>query len=175
MIFQMSLMSLDKSKITFRSAFNTKKIFMRKLLFLGLILFFISCKANSDTPQKIISNFFEIYETKKINDALNYIFQTNEYLTKHSQIELEHVKESLHSLLDVIGNYYGYEILSQNSIGENIIHYCYIVKYDTQPVRFNFIFYKPSDTWVLYNFNFDNNIMDELDEVIKIDKQLNSK
>ena len=135
---------------------------MKQFIFLGLIFFFVSCGEKKEPSKLLIDNFFEIYKTKGSNEALNDIFQTNKYLIKHSQSDIEHLKESLGSLVSVLGNYNGYEILSQYSIGKSIIHYCCIVKYDTQPIRFNFIFYKSSNTWILYNFNYDNNLVDEI-------------
>jgi hypothetical protein len=142
---------------------------MKQFIFLVLMVFLTSCnnKSKNEYPKYLVDNFFEIYKTKGVTDALDNIFQTNEYMIKQSKSDIETLKESLYSLINVIGNYYGYEIISEYSMGKSIIHYCCIVKYDTQPVRFNFIFYKSSDTWVLYNFNYDNSIVNELDEMAK--------
>lgn len=142
---------------------------MKQFIFLALIVFFISCdnKDKNDLPRCLVDNFFEIYETKGANDALDNIFQTNEYMIKQSQSDIETLKESLFSHLNSVGNYHGYEIISEYQIGKSIMHYCCLVKYDIQPVRFNFVFYKSSDSWVLQNFNFDNNFITELNEMAK--------
>jgi hypothetical protein len=142
---------------------------MKQFIFLVLMVSFISCdnKSKNEYPKYLVDNFFEIYETKGVNDALDNIFQTNEYMIKQSKSDIETLKESLYSHLNTVGNYHGYEIISEYSMGKSIIHYCCIVKYDKQPVRFNFIFYNSSDVWVLYTFNFDNSIISEMDEMAK--------
>ncbi|GHT42528.1 hypothetical protein FACS189437_10470 [Bacteroidia bacterium] len=142
---------------------------MKQFIFLVLIVFFISCenKSKNEYPKYLVDNFFEIYETKGANDALDNIFQTNEYMIKQSKSDIETLKESLYSHLNTVGNYHGYEIISEYSLGKSISHYCCVVKYDKQPIRFNFTFYKAKNSWVLYGLNFDNNIMGELDDMAK--------
>jgi hypothetical protein len=44
----------------------------------------------------------------------------------------------------------------------------YIVKYDREPLRFTFFFYKPKDVWRVSNFSYDENISDELEEAAKV-------
>jgi hypothetical protein len=44
------------------------------------------------------------------------------------------------------------------------------VKYDRQPIRFNFLFYSPNGQWQLQNFSFDDGIDEELKEAAKIYK-----
>ena len=136
--------------------------FMKQIIFILFLLFFISCSEKEETAKLLVINFFEIYETKGINDAVDNIFQTNEHIIQQSPDKIESIKETWCSLVKEIGNYHGYEIISEYSLGKCLIHYCCVVKYEKQPVRFNFIFYKYSDKWVIYSFNFDNNIIDEV-------------
>jgi hypothetical protein len=43
------------------------------------------------------------------------------------------------------------------------------VKYDKQPVRFIFIFYKPKTTWNIYTFQFNTNLDEELTNAASVD------
>lgn len=140
---------------------------MKQLLFIALVILTISCNKKSQEPISIIENFFYFFEKESVNTALDDIFETNEYMMKHSPSDIEHLKESLLSYISVLGKYHGYEILSQYPVGKSIMHYCCVVKYDTQPIRFNFTFYKSSNTWVLYSFDYDNSVIDELNEMAK--------
>lgn len=129
---------------------------------------FISCNEKNEkdqAPTFLVKNFFKIYEEKGVDNALNSIFQTNKYMIEQPQSNIDNIKESLSTHISLIGNYHGYEIVSEYSLGKSLKHYCCIVKYDKQPLRFNFIFYKSETSWVLHNFNFDNKIVDELDEM----------
>jgi hypothetical protein len=46
--------------------------------------------------------------------------------------------------------------------------YSYLVKYDRQPLRFIFKFYKPNDKWVLYSYALDDSLDDEIQEAAKL-------
>jgi len=129
--------------------------------------FLISCNEKVEVPKAHVIIFFETYENQGIDIALNTIFQTNEYMVKQSQNDLQQLRESLHSLVNAIGNYHGYEIISEYSLGKSIMHFCCIVKYDIQPIRFNFTFYKPDNSWRLQNFNFDNSLITEMNDMAK--------
>lgn len=43
-----------------------------------------------------------------------------------------------------------------------------LVKYDRQPLRFSFTFYKAKDVWQLYNFEYIDRLIEELDESSKV-------
>ena len=44
----------------------------------------------------------------------------------------------------------------------------YLVKYDRQPIRFTFQFYKPNKEWRIHSFKYDGNIDDEIEEAAKL-------
>ncbi len=46
--------------------------------------------------------------------------------------------------------------------------YSYLVKYDRQPLRFIFKFYKLNDKWVLYSYALDDSLDDEIQEAAKL-------
>lgn len=80
---------------------------------------------------------------------------------------IDNVKDRLTSYTDSIGKYCGYEIIAKRTIGKSMIHYSCIVNYELQPLRYSFILYKPKNSWVLYNFQFDSEIGTELNESAK--------
>ena len=43
-----------------------------------------------------------------------------------------------------------------------------MVRFDRQPMRFTFIYYKPSEKWNLYSLNFSPNLDEELEQTAKI-------
>ena len=140
---------------------------MKQFIYIGLILFLISCNEKGGTPKSLVTNFFETYEKQGVDIALNTIFQTNKYMINESDSAIENLKGSLVSYVKTIGSYHGYEIISEYPISKSIKYYTSIVNYDKQPLRFNFTFYKADNSWVLYSLNFDNNIMDELESMAK--------
>jgi hypothetical protein len=120
------------------------------------------------TPAEFSKKFFEIYSTKPI-DAIDYIF-TNVKQTKEMKDDVVAIKKNLKMTTGVIGDYVGYELITEKNVGNSLKLMSYMVKYDRQPVRFVFIYYKPKDTWQLYTFQFDTNINDELNDAAGVDK-----
>jgi|WetSurMetagenome_2_1015567.scaffolds.fasta_scaffold96227_2 hypothetical protein len=140
---------------------------MKKVLFYILVQFLFISAINAQEPEKLIEKFFNIYRDSGVDDALDNIFSTNEWMIQRSKDDIDNVKVQLKSLIQIIGEYYGNEIITQKSIGESFKLYSYLIKYDRQPIRFTFIFYKSKDTWKLYNFQYDQNLADELEESAK--------
>jgi hypothetical protein len=141
---------------------------MKRITFWLLIqLFFINAIIGQE-PLKIIADFFLTYETTGIDNALDSLFATNTWMLQRSRDEIDNVKVQLKSILQIVGNYYGYEIITHKSIGESFRLFSCLIKYDRQPIRFTFIFYKPQDIWKIYNFQFDQDLSEELDESAKV-------
>jgi len=43
-----------------------------------------------------------------------------------------------------------------------------LLRYDRQPIRFTFEFYKPDKEWVLFAISFDATLDDEVEEAAKV-------
>lgn len=138
---------------------------MKKLLLLTLVLCSFSSFAQSD-PQKLIDEFFSRYKSKSPADAVDYIFSTNKWMTE-AKDQIENIKFKLNGTIKVVGNYYGQNLITKKTVGEHLALYTFLVRYDRQPLRFNFVFYKANDQWTLYNFSYDDSIDEELKESAK--------
>lgn len=142
-----------------------------KQFFIISLLVLTSCaqanKDNDEESRKLIETFFTTYEKNSIERALDELFSTNAYFAMLPSHNLDEVKEKLVSYTDSIGKYCGYEIIAKKTIGKSMIHYSCIVNYELQPLRYSFTLYKPKDSWVLYNFQFDTEIVSELNESAK--------
>lgn len=119
------------------------------------------------TTEEITNEFFETFEKSPLK-AVDYIFGTNKWMVERNKDGIENVKTQLTSFLGLVGDCYGYEKITEKSVGESFKLVSYIIKYDRQPIRFTFIFYKPKDTWKVQNFKFDDNLDDELEESGKV-------
>ncbi len=139
---------------------------MKHLIILSFLLL-MSCEQKKSInleSEKLVDSFFGTYEGKGVGVALDEMFATNEYFNSHS---INEVKSKLVSYTDSIGKYCGYEIIARRVVGKSLVHYSCIVNYEVQPIRLLFTFYKPKDTWVLNNFQFSTDFVDELVESAK--------
>ena len=115
-----------------------------------------------------IESFFKKYKTSP-DSAVDYIFGTNKLFTNVSQINL--LKSKLDSMQVILGKYLGRELIVQKTPTPSLVLYSYIVKHENSPIRFTFMFYKPQNDWVLYRFNYDDQIDGELIDAAKINNK----
>lgn len=146
-----------------------KNIFMRtkpNRLFVILFLFStLSSFAQKETTETITENFFQTYK-KDPTRAYADLFVDNKWM-KDKKSDIETVKIRMNDFLSGLGEYYGYELITEKSAGESYVLKSYLIKYERQPIRFTFLLYRPNDKWQIQNFTYDTNIEDELEEAAK--------
>ncbi|TNE48437.1 MAG: hypothetical protein EP344_18735 [Bacteroidetes bacterium] len=132
-------------------------------------LFFLSATATSgqDTPEQIITRFFDTYQRSTISEAVGYIFNTNKWM---DPVDLNVLKTRAEGAVsrDLVGKYFGYEPLTKRTAGTCYVYYSYLVRFSRQPFRFNFQFYKPDKVWQLQHFSLEDNFTEELEEAGKL-------
>lgn len=139
---------------------------MKKLLFIVLISISGNLFAQSE-PQNLLNIFFKAYE-KDAGKAVKELYATNKW-TERAKDDIEKIVGIVNGFTEsYMGKYNGYEIITTKKFSESFMLYSYLVKYDRQPIRFIFKFYKPSDKWVLYSFSLDDNLDDEIQEAAKL-------
>lgn len=139
---------------------------MKRLLFILLISISGNIFAQSQ-PQNLIDSFFKTYE-KDAGKAVKELYATNKW-TERAKDDIEKIVGTVNGFTEnYMGKYNGYEIITTKKFSESFILYSYLVKYDRQPLRFIFKFYKPSDKWVLYAYALDDSLDDEIQEAAKL-------
>lgn len=142
-----------------------------KKLFIMLLVVMTSCaqsqKSGDDDSRKIVETFFVTYEKGGADNALNELFSTNDYFYRLPANSIDDLRKELETHEKTMGKYCGYEIIAKRIVGKSVIHYSCIVNYELQPLRFSFTLYKPKDKWMIYNFKFDSEITDEIEESAK--------
>jgi hypothetical protein len=140
---------------------------MIKLLFSLLLVMTISAAQAQDNPEAMIENFFSMYEKDGAIKALDSLYSSNPWIARN-QDAVENLKSSLSAINTLVGDYYGYEYINHRSVGDSFILYSYMVRYDRQPIRFQFQFYKPHNEWRIFSFSYDEELDDEIEEAAKL-------
>lgn len=122
---------------------------------------------NPDTDQ-LIKSFFDVYEKNRPGEAIDLLYSTNsEEWLQQIQESIDNVKAKFQGLPAIVGAYHGYEKLNEETLGSCFKTIIYLVKYDRQPIRFTFQYYKPQDQWRLYGFSYDDDLLDDHEQLIK--------
>ena len=139
---------------------------MRNVIIALLVLGALNVSAQS-TPQHLLDKFFAAYK-ENAGQAVQDLYATNEW-TMRKKDDIDHVVGTVNSLTETyVGAYYGYELITTKKFADSFQLYSYLVKYDRQPIRFVFKFYKPNDKWILYSFSLDDELDDEIEEAAKL-------
>ncbi|RTQ52560.1 hypothetical protein EJV47_05990 [Hymenobacter gummosus] len=142
-----------------------------KLLFTFLFLLFSTTLAQAqDTPDSLIDKFFKEYSKSPVQ-AVENLYSTNPWVSRKKDA-VENLKGEIGKLTpDYVGKFYGYEPIVTRKIANSFVLRSYLIKYDRQPLRFTFEFYKANDKWFLFSFKFDTKIDDEIEEAAKLNYQ----
>ena len=137
--------------------------------YITIILFSFSLISFAqNTPEEIVSKFFTEYKNEGASKALDNLYSNNEWINRATDA-ITKLKQQLNSLNeDFVGKYYGYELIVEKKLSDSFILMSYLVKYDRQPIRFTFQFYKPDNEWRTHSFKYDGNIDEEIEESAKV-------
>lgn len=140
-----------------------------KTRFIILLLAILTTNAFSQkAPERIITKFFKTYTKNKPDKAINKLCAYSPWLDSKDD-ELIQLKSQLRDMKKTIGKCNGYSLLTKKTLGDCYELYSYIVKFDNQPIRFTFKFYKPKNKWLAYSFAYDNNLDDDLEKASRIE------
>jgi len=118
-------------------------------------------------PQELIDQFFTSYEADA-GKAVRELYKTNPW-TERAKDDVDNIVNIVNGFNEEsLGAYFGNELIITKKYSESFILYSYMVKYDRQPLRFLFKFYKPNDKWMLYSFSLDDEIDAEIEEAAKL-------
>ncbi len=141
---------------------------MKYLFLFVCCLSFSSFAQAQSTPEQIIDKFFQELVSEKPDKVIDDFYVHMPWVTNIKD-EIAKLKTNFKSLPDYFGKFCGQALITKKEIGGGaLVVYTYLVKYERQPVRFVFKFYKPKDTWLAYGFSYDMGLDDELDQSVKL-------
>ncbi len=148
-----------------------KKLDLAKILILFFITFNMA-SVKGQSPKEISDRFFSLYYADP-DKAVDYFFSSNPWMQR-KESDVYQIKVKLKNLTDQLGKYYGFEYLGENKAGENVRMISYVVRYDREPLRFNFFLYKPNDYWQGNGFSYSEDIDKDIRvEIIQNPNQTN--
>jgi ABC-type transporter MlaC component len=145
---------------------NSKKITIFISLLLIAIPSFSNTQADDNNPLKMIEKFFALLDSAGNDAAVDYIFSSNENFT-NEEVDIANIRAVLNKYSKLLGEYHDYEILESKKVGKYYITISTLARFDRQPMRFLFSFYKVKGVWKTFKFSFDDNIFNEINESIK--------
>jgi len=144
---------------------NTKLL---KVYLTIILVSFSMIGFGQNAPKEIVSKFFTDYKNEGASKALDNLYSNNKWMNR-AKDAITQLKQQLGTLdEDYVGKYYGYELIVEKRLSDSFILMSYLVKFDRQPIRFTFQFYKPDNEWRTHSFKYDGSIDDEIEESAKV-------
>jgi hypothetical protein len=131
----------------------------KNILIFVMILLIPKFSLAQNNPEEIVKKFFTTYENSA-DLAIDNLFMSNNWMSQN-QLGKNQVKSTLNNTVELIGEYKGFEKVSEVKRGNSLTQLVYFVKYERQPLRFEFVFYKPDQEWRIQNFIFDDKILED--------------
>lgn len=136
-------------------------------MFLLLTFPFIANSQPADKSYKQqIEKFFALVQNNKYGEAIDYIYGGNKWM-KAKPDEIANVRTSFSGLTAIVGDFLGYENITEEFIGTRYVVAEYIALFDRQPFRFYFRFYKPKDAWMIDAFGYQGDLDEWLQQKSK--------
>lgn len=132
-----------------------KRIFLISITISFFSLSALNLQAQADAHE-LLDNFFIKFE-RNIDEAIDYLFSTNELIDKR-QPGISAIKERFDMSRKLLGEYYGHELISELRAGESYRKYSFSLKYERQPLKIEIVLYKPNDSWKVQNVNFHDDL-----------------
>src|SRR6267154_1926202 len=114
----------------------------------------------------MINKLFDAISEGKGSEGLDALYRSNPYSDK-IQDAVQQVKSSYGSIEGLVGKYRGSTLILKRDVGDRLVYLYYLVTYDREPIKFEFLFYRPGDKWVIQNFSFSDKITDDVRDFAK--------
>ena len=119
-----------------------------------------------DDYHDIIVTFFSKIKIGEVDNAIDFLYSSNPW-TSYMIDDIKQVKSQMIKLTDLVGDYQGYELLTEHVVAKRYAYLYYFIAYERQPIKFVFEFYKPKYKWMIYGFSFNAELTNEIEQGIK--------
>lgn len=128
---------------------------------------------NADAPDRqtdyntIVTHFFDQVKAEKFTDAAHVLVDTNPQdaynIEKH-----EAVARGLQTISQHFGAFEDFKPLVSKNLGDAIGYVYGVGRYEKDPIRFEFVFFKSGDDWRIWRYDFSDNFLDEIREQVGV-------
>ena len=117
-------------------------------------------------PKQLAEDFIQSLGTDHQDEAMENLFSTNSaaFMQKGRQ---DKMKLEISQMVRGGGKFSGADLLAEKQLGERMIGLTYLLRFNRSPIRFEFVFYKPDDRWMILKFSTRSGLADEIVEAMR--------
>ena len=118
-----------------------------------VLLFVAAAPAQEKSPKVVTDGFFRLLMEDKAPQAFDLVFSGSP-IAKLKPEESEMIKHQAHDSMTANGKVLGYELIKEEKFGGSLLRLVYLLKSETVPTVWQFVFYKPKSDWFLLGVTF---------------------
>lgn len=107
--------------------------------------------------QEQVKMFFDKIDRGQFKEALEELYSRNPWASQ-LQDQLNKLKGQFITLPDMAGAVHSHDLLIEQDLSDRYVLLWYVVSFDRAPLSFRFVFYKPKDSWVIYYFEYQDDL-----------------
>lgn len=123
----------------------------------ALTLLVASAAAFAQTPAERVEEFLRQVTTAESDKAMDRLL-SGSGLAESKPQDIVTVKSQTKMAMGLYGTPVGIEKIREEDLAPSLKRLVYLQKFEKYPVAWEFYFYKPKDTWVIYTLNFKDEI-----------------
>jgi len=113
------------------------------------------------TYMAVVEKFFDLLEKEGSGPAIDYIFSTNPSFADQ-KTQVVQVKTQYVAIEPIAGKLLGYDIFFDQSLHHRYAYLLVMAAHEVQPIKIEFVFYRPVDEWRIQSFRFNTDFVDDL-------------
>lgn len=117
-------------------------------------------------PKQLAEAFIKNLGTDHQSKAMVDLFSTNSAAFMQEN-KIEKLKLEIAQMIKGGGKYSGADLIAEKQVGERLIGLTYLLRFNRGPIRFEFVFYKPNDRWMISKFSTKSGLADEIVEAMR--------
>lgn len=146
---------------------------MKKVFFLSLIavflldsnLFAFQSFQSKEQTRELSNQFMAAIVALDVQGAFKLLqpyFRTTTQ-EEFAKLQIQTISQ-LDAYADKFGFPIGFEFIKEEKVGDFLIRYTYLEKYETSLLRWTFVFYKPKGEWLFNSLSWDESLQPVFDK-----------
>ncbi|MDD1782873.1 hypothetical protein LRP49_16995 [Enterovibrio sp. ZSDZ35] len=139
---------------------------MRRLIAFAFLLMFSSMSFSADVKtlpsykaaKALTDRIMEQVSKDKMEKGINLMRPYIPISKAEFNAEVARVAVQQPAINARFGKSIGFDFISQQVLGDSMIQYTYLQKFEKHVMVWRFIFYKPYDGWILNTFDFNDQV-----------------
>lgn len=107
-------------------------------------------------PEQAVELFFSALKTGETGAALGRIARGSILAEQGQQLQI--LANQIDTALSLYGTPIGEELVFREPLGESVLRFVYLQRFDGLPLVWEFYFYRPRSRWLLINIQFEDQV-----------------